>query len=220
MHHKLTEKDWAETFKPLNNPFDANAAWCGWSITSSDQEATEYINRTLSENPNRIWSITQADGRLQIVPGYCKRSDAEGYIVTEVSFSNEDTYAICDCEVVDFEEGEPVGIIELDGEEFAQRYRPLVNHIKTSVDWFGWRYEPRGKELKYIRKIAESEPLRVWAIDEDEGAVITSDWSFDFMPAGFIVTEIPGSRHIEWLRAYFDEDEVLGDKDEDEYSDE
>lgn len=212
MHHSLTETEWAETFKPHTNPFDEDAPWCGWSFSSSDEEEEDYVHQAYNDNPNRVWSITNEDGRLQIVPGYY--SHGEGYIVTEVPYSSGDTYAIYDVDVIDFDEGEPVGIVELDGDEFVERYRPLVNHFKPSSDWFGWRYEASGEQLEYVRHVAEREPKRVWAIDEDEGAVITSEWSFNCMPDGFIVTEVAGSRHIEWLRAYFDEDEVGSDEDE------
>lgn len=216
MHHRLTETAWAEMFKPVINPFVEDAPWCGWSFEICEDEEEQYVTNIYEENPNRIWSITEEDGRLQIVPGYY--CNAQGHIVTETPFSSGDTYAIYDVDVIDFDEDEPVGIVELDGDEFVERYRPQVNHLKPTSAWFGWRYEANGEELEYVRQVAEKAPRRIWAIDEDEGAVITSEWSFDCMPDGFIVTETPGSRHIEWLKAYFDESEVLGD--EGDYDDE
>lgn len=84
MHHRLTEKQWEETFKPHTNPFDEDAPWCGWSFSSFDEDEEDYVDRAYNDNPNRVWSITDEDGRLQIVPGYF--SHGEGYIGLFVVF--------------------------------------------------------------------------------------------------------------------------------------
>lgn len=212
MHHRITETQFEELFKPQQNHLNPHEEWNGWTYETYGEEE-EYVDSVSAECPTRIWTVIEEDGRMEIVAGhrFCNRM---GYIVTEIPFNDADTYKIFDCDVIDFDnDDELVGFVEIHGEDFIERFRPLPNHFTPSSSWFGWRYEASGDDLDYIRGLAETDPARIWAIDDDE-ATITDDWNLSSAVDGFIVTEVARSRHITWLRAYFDEDEVRGDDDE------
>ena len=58
-----------ETYKPIKNHLDDNASGDGCSFETYGSEL-EFVLETARENPNKVWTIVDANGKLYLTNGY------------------------------------------------------------------------------------------------------------------------------------------------------
>lgn len=81
-----------------------------------------------------------------------------------------------------------------DYDQWFDEYKPVINHFHNddSQAFNGCLYETYGEEDDYIRKLAETEPNKVWTIltDDHGDLVVVNGWHY-VNRFGYFVTEKP-----------------------------
>lgn len=78
----ITEDDFYETYKPVPNPFDSNAAWDGAMLETYGRELA-HVQETFKTAPDTVWTVLDVDGSL-IASSGMHHVNRIGYIITEV----------------------------------------------------------------------------------------------------------------------------------------
>jgi hypothetical protein len=84
MAKRMTYDKWFDTFKPVKNHLDPNAAGEGTMFETFGAEDT-HVRAIAQTDPKKVWTELDVDGRLVIVNGwhYVNRI---GYYITEVPY--------------------------------------------------------------------------------------------------------------------------------------
>lgn len=81
-HTTISEEDFYENFKPVKNPFEADAAWDGSMLETYGREH-EHVLEVLKTEPQKVWTVLDCDGSLIASSGY-HHVNRVGYIITEL----------------------------------------------------------------------------------------------------------------------------------------
>lgn len=83
-HITLTEDEFYEKFNMVKNHLDNNASFDGCAFETFGEEL-QYIQKFAGENPYRIWTVLDCDGKLYYSTGY-HFVNRLNYIITEEEF--------------------------------------------------------------------------------------------------------------------------------------
>lgn len=81
-HKSISEDDFYATYKPVKNPFEADAAWNGAMLETYGREL-EHVENVLKTAPGTVWTVLDVDGSLIASSGF-HHVNRIGYIITEV----------------------------------------------------------------------------------------------------------------------------------------
>jgi len=82
---------WQDKYRPQINHIDDNASWSddeGGRMYETYGEELEYVRKQAQENPKKVWTLLEADGKQYVCAGY-HFVNRLGYFITEVEFDNE-----------------------------------------------------------------------------------------------------------------------------------
>jgi hypothetical protein len=79
--------------------------------------------------------------------------------------------------------------IEMDFEEFVEKFKPITNHIDTNASFDGLMFETYGDEYEFVK---QSHPNHIWMYGDgdDGGSYLWSGWGF-VNRLGYFITEVP-----------------------------
>ena len=78
----ISEEQFYETYKPVKNPFNANASWDGSMLETFGRELA-HVQEVFKFAPNTVWTVLDCDGALVVGSGF-HYVNRVGYIITEV----------------------------------------------------------------------------------------------------------------------------------------
>jgi hypothetical protein len=92
---ELTEEEWFDTFKPIQNHLDDNASFqtedgVGYMFETYDDE----LRFVQSQEPNRIWTYCDGDDRGTYIFQGMRIVNRIGYFITTVPFDGSKDYQI------------------------------------------------------------------------------------------------------------------------------
>ena len=90
-------------------------------------------------------------------------------------------------------------------EEWAEKFRPIKNHIDDNASFDGTMFETYGAEFEEVVKVANTEPRRVWTYVSGDAETITDGLHF-VNRMGYFITEVPFEGEG-FLEISLDEDE-------------
>jgi hypothetical protein len=85
----MTEDEWLETYKPIQNHIDDNASWNGTMFETYGEEI-EFVKSTPD---NFVWTLLDVDGESLIVNGQ-SWVNRMGYFVCEVPWNDDEFHEI------------------------------------------------------------------------------------------------------------------------------
>jgi hypothetical protein len=100
----MTEDEWLETYKPVQNHIDDNASWNGTMFETYGEEI-EFVKSTPN---NFVWTLVEVDGKGILVNGQCWVNRL-GYFVCEVPWNDDEFYEILAYDYEDDEDDEDEG---------------------------------------------------------------------------------------------------------------
>jgi len=79
--------------------------------------------------------------------------------------------------------------IEMDFEEFVEKFKPITNHIDTNASFDGLMFETYGDEYEFVK---QAHPNHIWMYGDgdDGGSYLWSGWGF-VNRIGYFITEVP-----------------------------
>lgn len=78
----ITEDQFYDTYKPVKNPFEADAAWDGAMLETYGRDLA-HVQEVLKTAPDTVWTVLDVDGALVAASGF-HHVNRMGYIITEV----------------------------------------------------------------------------------------------------------------------------------------
>jgi hypothetical protein len=87
---RISYEQWERRFRPIINPFDPYAAYCG-SMFETYGAVAEYVKTRVPSR--RVWTLFEADGKTFICEGF-HYINRLGYFITEVPYSSNRQYSI------------------------------------------------------------------------------------------------------------------------------
>lgn len=94
----ITDDQFYDRYKPIKNHLDDNASFDGCLFETYGKEI-EHVLLVRDSEPNRVWTVVDADGQTIISNGF-QLVNRIGYIITEIPFMGKF------CEVIDEDEME------------------------------------------------------------------------------------------------------------------
>lgn len=82
---KLTEDQWIEEYKPVQNPLVDDAPWDGCMFETYGEEL-EYVRTAF---PDKIWTLVEAEGKQYIVEGFHYVNRLGYFITSKAAIPNE-----------------------------------------------------------------------------------------------------------------------------------
>lgn len=74
-------------------------------------------------------------------------------------------------------------------DEFYERFNRIKNHIDDNAAFDGCMFETYGEELKFVQKIAQETPKKVWTITECDGRMCYDSGFHLVNRLGYFITE-------------------------------
>jgi hypothetical protein len=78
----ISEDEFYATYKPVKNPFVADASWGGAMLETYGRELA-HVEEVLKTAPDTVWTVLDCDGALIVGSGF-HHVNRLGYIITEV----------------------------------------------------------------------------------------------------------------------------------------
>jgi hypothetical protein len=78
----ITEDEFYATYKPVANPFVADASWGGAMLETYGRELA-HVQEVFETAPDTVWTVLDCDGSLIVGSGF-HHVNRMGYIITEV----------------------------------------------------------------------------------------------------------------------------------------
>lgn len=78
----ISEEQFYETYKPVKNPFNANASWDGSMLEPFGRELA-HVQDVFKTAPDKVWTVLDCDGPHVVGSGF-HYVNRVGYIITEV----------------------------------------------------------------------------------------------------------------------------------------
>jgi hypothetical protein len=97
----MTEDEWYETYKPIQNHIDDNASWSGTMFETYGEEV-DFVEATPE---NLVWTLVEVDGKGIVVNGY-SYVNRLGYFVCEVPWKDNELHEILAYDYGDEEEND------------------------------------------------------------------------------------------------------------------
>ena len=95
-------------------------------------------------------------------------------------------------------------------EAWEAKYQPIKNHIASEKGEDDDKFETYGRELDYVRSVADTEPRRVWTlVDGEDGNLYIVDGYHLVNRINYFITKEPleGNGFLEVPYYIFDEEE-------------
>jgi hypothetical protein len=101
--------------------------------------------------------------------------------------------------------------MEITYEEFVERYKPKKNHLDEDASYDGYLFETYGEEIDFVKQQPSE---NIWTLlDCDGKLILSSGWHY-VNRMGYVVTEIPVGKDVEFIEV-IDDDDDIDDNDDD-----
>jgi hypothetical protein len=103
INKQISEDEFYETYKPVKNPFEADAPWDGAMLETYGREL-EHVEKVLKTAPDTVWTVLDVDGALIASSGF-HHINRIGYIITEVPVAAGECVETIDEDAAEDDEG-------------------------------------------------------------------------------------------------------------------